>query len=171
MTATLTEIGGTQMSAFIERHSKELFLWVVGGAWHAKRRIRKGQPPMLYHRVSLSLSQQACILANHTQWLVSSRHRQRYSQAQPYGYGQGGQPGFQMNNWNYAPPPPAYGHDAPPGYQAPPGPPPGASKVNPDQTTGVVEVTPHNGESSGGAGPSIQPPAPTQAANPFQSQR
>lgn len=53
---------------------------------------------------------------------------------------------FNMNNWNYAPPPPMYTGEAPPKYDTPPGAPPGKSsqvKGGPD-----INIT-GTGESAG----------------------
>jgi hypothetical protein len=32
------------------------FLWFVGGYYHAQSRMKKGMPPLAYHRVGLSLA-------------------------------------------------------------------------------------------------------------------
>ncbi|KAL8714805.1 MAG: hypothetical protein Q9220_001318 [cf. Caloplaca sp. 1 TL-2023] len=82
------------------------------GAWlHAKRRIRRGQAPLAYHR-----------------FLV--RRSQRPARSQPFSFYRHQQNPYEMNA--YPPPPPAYNHDQmppPPMYE----PPQGASKTNPDQ--------------------------------------
>jgi len=93
-----------------------LLLFFVGGYFHAQRRMKKGLPPLRYHK-----------------WMVPRRQRERffppsqrvyYHQA-PYGHG----PAMPLQN--YGPPPPAYGeHD----YVPPYAPPQGGSKVNPDQS-------------------------------------
>ncbi|KAF2736643.1 hypothetical protein EJ04DRAFT_510946 [Polyplosphaeria fusca] len=91
------------------------FGWFVGGYIHAKRRMRKGLPLMAYHR-----------------WLIPYSERQKHGQvpqnhftfyaAQPYQ--------VQRPDGTYPEPPPMYSNDAPPGYV----PPPGATKMAPNQT-------------------------------------
>ncbi|KAF2093138.1 hypothetical protein NA57DRAFT_81478 [Rhizodiscina lignyota] len=90
--------------------------WFVIGYYHAKRRIQKGLKPLAYHR-----------------WLVPKSqlpgYRPRYTP--PYNP----QYGLQQ----YPEPPPVYDPDMPPVYQ----PPPGASKVDPEQgVTARAENTP-----------------------------
>ncbi|KAI9669364.1 MAG: hypothetical protein M1831_000400 [Alyxoria varia] len=97
-----------------------LLLFVIGGIFHANRRMRAGKAPLLYHR-----------------WLVRRPHPRQT--AHPY-YGNAGCPPTQqypMETWSsghnrhmqghghYAPPPPVYSRDTPPDYQPPAGPPPG----------------------------------------------
>ncbi|KAH0144935.1 hypothetical protein KCU67_g12868, partial [Aureobasidium melanogenum] len=104
-------------------------LLLFGAYFHAQRRIRKGLPPLAYHR-----------------WLVSRRRyratpfRQNnytYYQQDPAYPPQQGHPMQNMNGAyhgpaEFQPPPPAYGNwDAPPVYQ----PPQGASKVAANQNT------------------------------------
>ncbi|KAF2203743.1 hypothetical protein GQ43DRAFT_410944 [Delitschia confertaspora ATCC 74209] len=102
--------------------------WFVGGYIHAKSRMRKGLPLLSYHR-----------------WLIPYRERQRWGQipgqtpsrtpqdhftfynTQAYGVRPGGA---------YPEPPPMYYNDAPPQYT----PPPGATKIQPNQT--YVEMQP-----------------------------
>lgn len=90
-----------------------ILLYFVGGYLHARRRLRKGLPPLAYHR-----------------WMVqrSVRYQQPvynpYAQHDPYSQG--------YNMPGYQPPPPAYQppqRDAPPAYT----PPQGASKAMADQ--------------------------------------
>ncbi|KAK5092194.1 hypothetical protein LTR70_005849 [Exophiala xenobiotica] len=108
-----------------------LVLFFVGGYFHARMRMKKGLPPLRYHR-----------------WLVPRRQREQYFPSQsrvnyhhaPYGHGQA------VPLHNYGPPPPAYGEQD---YVPPYAPPQGASKVNPDQSYD------HNQQS----GPSQPPPA------------
>ncbi|KAA6415649.1 MAG: hypothetical protein FRX48_00365 [Lasallia pustulata] len=114
-----------------------LFLaWFVGGYYHAKRRMRRGLPPLAYHR-----------------WLVPRAQRARFQNhfAQPQNdfsfyhvqNGNGNGEGYGMQAF----PPPAYNlnHEAPPTYQ----PPMGGSKVNPSQDYAVPPPgPPPNGESS-----------------------
>jgi hypothetical protein len=90
--------------------------WFVGGYIHAKRRMRKGLPLMAYHR-----------------WLVPYSERKKWGQvpqnhftfytAQPYQV-------HPRPDGTYPEPPPMYNQDMPPGYV----PPPGATKMAPNQT-------------------------------------
>ncbi|KAF1812324.1 hypothetical protein P152DRAFT_397807 [Eremomyces bilateralis CBS 781.70] len=89
-----------------------LLTWIVGGYLHARHRVRKGLPPLRYHR-----------------WLLSRSQRARfdpgpgaYYHAQPYGWS------YRMDG-RHVEPPPVYSNDLPPTYQ----PPAGASKINPNQ--------------------------------------
>ncbi|KAL8878470.1 MAG: hypothetical protein Q9198_003723 [Flavoplaca austrocitrina] len=107
-----------------------LFLLVAGGYVHARRRVRRGQTPLRYHR-----------------WLVPRSHR-RSQPAQPFTFYQHQQNPYEM--YPYPAPPPgrtlrfstsmhgtnfiAYhnnGVPPPPRYE----PPQGASKMNPSQQT------------------------------------
>ena len=104
--------------------------YFVGGYMHAQRRIKKGRPPLAYHRVSQHLSISVHLLTS-SQWLVRRSQRRQFA-PQPYFsfQQQHANDGYAMNN--YPPPPPAYNAaqmPPPPSYQ-PPG---GASKVNPSQ--------------------------------------
>ncbi|KAI4270459.1 MAG: hypothetical protein LQ337_006670 [Flavoplaca oasis] len=88
-----------------------LFLLVAGGYVHARRRVRRGQTPLRYHR-----------------WLLP-RSQRRFQPAQPFPYQQNP---YEM--YPYPAPPPAYhnnGGPPPPRYE----PPQGASKMNPSQQT------------------------------------
>jgi hypothetical protein len=99
---------------------------LFGAYFHAQRRIRKGLPPLAYHR-----------------WLISRRRYRATPFAQNnYAYYQQQDPayppqqGYPMQNMGnhgaaeFQPPPPAYGNwEAPPVYQ----PPQGASKVAANQ--------------------------------------
>lgn len=100
-----------------------LLLYFFGGYYHANRRIRKGLPPLAYHR-----------------WMVRRRmmYPQQYHTAPYY---QNRNQGYNMPS--YAPPPPAYDahHAPPPVYQ----PPEGRSKVAADQNFANM---PRAGESS-----------------------
>ncbi|KAJ4287329.1 hypothetical protein N0V90_012727 [Kalmusia sp. IMI 367209] len=100
--------------------------WFLGGYLHAKARLRKGKPLLAYHR-----------------WLVSYQERKRYGQTrqnqyeyythQPYAQQQAYGP---RPDGTWPEPPPMYNNDAPPGYV----PPPGATKMNPNQAPGGVEM-------------------------------
>ncbi|TKA82842.1 hypothetical protein B0A55_00992 [Friedmanniomyces simplex] len=91
-----------------------VLLFFVGGYYHGRRRMRKGLPPLAYHR-----------------WMVR-RYMQHPQQQRGYAQYQQFPPtqGYQMEN--YPPPPPAYNHHEapPPTYQ----PPEGGSKVMADQS-------------------------------------
>ncbi|KAK5677786.1 hypothetical protein LTS10_009669 [Elasticomyces elasticus] len=94
-----------------------LILFFVGGYYHGRRRIRKGLPPLAYHR-----------------WMVRRymQPNQQYSQAgyQQYPPPQNRNQDYQMDH--FAPPPPAYNNaDAPPPVYQPPE---GGSKVLADQS-------------------------------------
>ncbi|KAL8632361.1 hypothetical protein Q9189_001933 [Teloschistes chrysophthalmus] len=108
-----------------------VLLFFIGGYIHAKRRVRKGQQPLAYHR-----------------WLLRRSQRTRYPPARPY-YNPHGNP-YEMNA--YPPPPPAYNSNEmppPPMYE----PPAGASKANPDQHYAPPSGPPPGHEASN-AGPS-----------------
>ncbi|KAL9595793.1 MAG: hypothetical protein Q9179_004847 [Wetmoreana sp. 5 TL-2023] len=100
-------------------------LFFVGGYFHAKRRIRRGQPPLPYHR------------------------RTRYPPAQQFTFYRHQQGPYEMNP--YPPPPPAYHSDMPPPPQYEP--PQGGSKINPDQSYTAPPEPPPAAEASA-AGPS-----------------
>lgn len=103
---------------------------------HAQRRIKKGLPPLRYHR-----------------WIVASR-RTPYNAPQYYGGGPPGQ-AYGMQTWQ--PPPPAYGQwgDMPPQYA----PPQGGSKALADQNFGRPMYEGPGGEASGAGGLVYPPPA------------
>ncbi|KAF2682724.1 hypothetical protein K458DRAFT_419572 [Lentithecium fluviatile CBS 122367] len=103
--------------------------WFLGGYLHAKSRMKKGKPLLGYHR-----------------WLVSYSERKKYGQTpqnhftfystqQPYGQPQYGP----RPDGTWPEPPPMYTGDAPPGYV----PPPGATKMNPDQNGNAMEMPPY----------------------------
>ena len=109
-----------------------ILLYFVGGYIHAKRRVRKGLPPLRYHR-----------------WMAQRRMAPRsYNQQYYQPQGHPG-PGYQMEN--YAPPPPAYtSADAPPPVYQPPE---GGSKVMADQSYTPLQPWPQReGETSSSAG-------------------
>ena len=117
-----------------------LALFLLFGYWHAKRRIRRGLPPLRYHRWMVRQHLRRAQMG-YPHYRTGSGYQypmpqngQGYRQAQ-YGAAQSGY-GYPMES--YAPPPPAYNvNDAlPPVYQ----PPEGASKVAADQ--GYVHVAP-----------------------------
>ncbi|KAF2627966.1 hypothetical protein BU25DRAFT_340545, partial [Macroventuria anomochaeta] len=103
-------------------------LWFIGGYIHAKRRLKAGKPLLAYHR-----------------FLVSWQERKRYGQTpqnhftfyatqNPY---QTRPPYQQRQDGSWPEPPPMYnGGDAPPQYFAPPG----ATKVNPNQSGQQMEM-------------------------------
>ncbi|KYK54650.1 hypothetical protein DCS_06610 [Drechmeria coniospora] len=87
--------------------------YVVGGYWHAKRRIKKGLPPLAYHKC-----------------LVRRRTRQpQHQNGWPTNNQNMNQPanGYYMNDMGA---PPTYDPSRPPMYTAPPE---GATKVDPSQ--------------------------------------
>jgi len=110
-----------------------ILVFLLFAYFHAQRRIRRGQPPLAYHR-----------------WLVS-RRQHRYTQNSYYQNHGHGQQAYGMQN--HPPAPPAYSTwDAPPQYQ----PPTGGSKTLANQNIQSVERT--EGESSH-AGLEYPPPS------------
>lgn len=95
-----------------------ILLWFVIGRIHVSRRIKKGLPPLRYHRC-----------------LVPRRYR---PQPNPWPQQRAYHPadGYYMQNM---PPPPVYDPTRLPQYE---GPPPVGSKVDPDQTVGVAGPVP-----------------------------
>lgn len=117
-----------------------ILVYFIGGYYHAKRRLKKGQPPLAYHR-----------------WMVRSSVRYQQPQYQPrYQYGPDPyQEGYVMHG--YAPPPnppPAYHGDAPPAYM----PPEGASKAMADQNYHPAPRPGNESESSSAAATAPLPP-------------
>ncbi|KAL8776623.1 MAG: hypothetical protein Q9213_008196 [Squamulea squamosa] len=91
-----------------------IFLFLAGGYIHARRRVRRGQAPLRYHR-----------------WLLP-RSQRRNVPSRSFTFYQHQQSPYEMNP--YPAPPPAYrNHEGPPPPQYEP--PQGASKANPDQHT------------------------------------
>ena len=98
-----------------------ILLYFLGGYWHARRRLQKGQPPLAYHRWMVNRS---------VRYRQPQHHQHQATPFQPYYPRDPYQEGYQLNG--YAPPnnpPPAYHGDAPPAYA----PPEGASKAMADQ--------------------------------------
>ncbi|EEU48056.1 uncharacterized protein NECHADRAFT_102387 [Fusarium vanettenii 77-13-4] len=97
-------------------------LWIVGGYWHAKRRIAKGLRPMAYHRCFVSRRMMAQVDPRY------AYHPQPYYATYPgpdgHTYVQPG--GYPMYNM----PPPVYDPSRPPMYEEPPE---GGSKIDPTQ--------------------------------------
>ncbi|KAL8803919.1 MAG: hypothetical protein Q9182_002886 [Xanthomendoza sp. 2 TL-2023] len=129
-----------------------LFLFLAGGYIHAKRRVRRGQPPLRYHR-----------------WLLPRSQRQ-YPPSRQFTFYQHQQNPYEMNA--YPPPPPAYHHNEmppPPQYE----PPQGASKTNPNQHIAPPGPPPAGEASSSGSAPPapghIQPSSERFDAVPLQS--
>ncbi|KAF7560916.1 hypothetical protein G7046_g3232 [Stylonectria norvegica] len=90
-----------------------LFLtWVIGGYLHAKSRIKKGLPPLRYHR---------CFISRR----VLAQVDPSYAYAHPTYVIPQQQNGYAM----YSMPPPVYDPTRPPMYQAPEG----SSKIDPSQ--------------------------------------
>ncbi|EJP70638.1 uncharacterized protein BBA_00268 [Beauveria bassiana ARSEF 2860] len=122
-------------------------LWVVGGYFHAKHRMKKGLPLKSYH----SVYDHAC---SNPAGTVRTTNMARPRMA---GYNNG-------YNMNAMPPPPIYdANNRPPEYQQRP--PPGASKVDPSQWSGQPTNRPAE-SSMAGAGPVPEytpPPGPPPA--------
>lgn len=106
------------------------FGWFVGGRIHAKQRLRKGLPLLGYHRFLISYSERR----RHGQ--VPQNHFTFYQTQNPYAPN----PQYtQRQDGTWAEPPPLYQNtDAPPQYFAPP--PPGATKMNPNQGAQAMEM-------------------------------
>ncbi|GJN70455.1 hypothetical protein PLICBS_004513 [Purpureocillium lilacinum] len=122
--------------------------YILGGYWHAKRRLRKGLQPLAYHRC-----------------LVSRRAYQppQYQASWPQQGGGGGgyyQPdAYHMGNMA----PPVYDPNRPPMYPGQPaGPPEGGSKVDPSQwRTEPTRRAPESNPAPDYAPPAGPPPANT----------
>ncbi|KAI4256482.1 MAG: hypothetical protein L6R42_006196 [Xanthoria sp. 1 TBL-2021] len=117
-----------------------IFLFLALGWVHARRRVRRGQAPLRYHR-----------------WLLP-RSQRRSPPTQPFTFYQHQQNPYEMHP--YPAPPPAYRNNEeppPPRYE----PPQGASKMNPDQQT-FPRVPPRAGEASN-SGPVSAAPEHQQA--------
>ncbi|KIW19999.1 hypothetical protein PV08_00574 [Exophiala spinifera] len=127
-----------------------LFLFFIVGYLHARRRMRKGQPPLAYHRWLVPRSQRMAFAQQYPQYaaqagVYSIAARPMYH---PYGPGQQAYP-----MGAYGPPPPAYHEpDYVPVYT-----PPSGNKVDPDQNR---HYTPPSGPPPTG-GPSQPPPVAT----------
>jgi uncharacterized protein YneF (UPF0154 family) len=94
-------------------------LWIVGGYWHAKKRIQKGLRPLAYHRCFVSRSMMAQVDPRY------AYPSNTYYYAPPNGYN--GQPGgYAMHNM---PPPPVYDPSRPPMYDEAPN----GAKIDPSQ--------------------------------------
>ncbi|KAM3456974.1 hypothetical protein MY3296_001344 [Beauveria thailandica] len=146
-------------------------LWVVGGYFHAKHRMKKGLPLKSYHSVCHFLRLQPIPDSSDTQRPISQCFFPRRPRMQQSGwyrpYNQYGPPQDGYNNgynMNAMPPPPIYdANNRPPEYQQ--GPPPGASKVDPSQWSGQPTNRPAE-SSMAGAGPVPEyapPPGPPPA--------
>nr|POF07872.1 hypothetical protein CFP56_66164 [Quercus suber] len=120
-----------------------LLLFFVGGYYHATRRVRKGLPPLPYHRW----------MVQRRIWGSEPRYNQ-YPHRPAHHVSQGYQQGQTYRMEGYAPPPPAYNseHAPPPAYQ----PPQGGSKAMADQNFPVVHERSVGESSTGVAAP---PPA------------
>ncbi|KAF1992141.1 hypothetical protein K402DRAFT_416613 [Aulographum hederae CBS 113979] len=110
------------------------FVWIIGGYYHARRRIRQGLKPMGYHR---------WLVPAHQRYSTVPVNSYAYYTSRPDGYGGGG-PAF----GTYNEPPPVYGGEMPPTYQPPP---PGGSKTMPAEEY-AAPVTRRPGEEG------VQPP-------------
>lgn len=87
-------------------------LWFVGGYIHARRRVKKGLKPLLYHR-----------------FLVPYNQRAQFEPQNNFSFYRQENQGYQLDQ--YGPPPPVYNanHLQPPQYM----PPQGGTKANPSQ--------------------------------------
>ncbi|KAI4673229.1 uncharacterized protein J4E88_008841 [Alternaria novae-zelandiae] len=109
------------------------FGWFVGGRIHAKQRLRKGLPLLSYHRFLISYSERR----RHGQ--VPQNHFTFYQTQNPYAPNAPNPQYTQRQDGTWAEPPPLYQNtDAPPQYFAPP--PPGATKMNPNQGAQGMEM-------------------------------
>lgn len=110
-----------------------ILAFFLGGYYHAKRRLRRGQQPLAYHR-----------------WMV--RRQMNYYPPQPrYGWPQDPNVGPSYGMEGYPPPPPAYNNAElpPPVYQ----PPQGATKAMADQNFAHTSRAGESSASGGFAGP------------------
>ncbi|KAJ4393859.1 hypothetical protein N0V93_003075 [Gnomoniopsis smithogilvyi] len=131
-----------------------LTLYVTIGYWHAKQRIRKGLPPLAYHR-----------------WLISrpelARVDPRYAYPQPAQYNTY-RPEYYNMQPNMPPPPPMYDPAGrPPMYE----PPPQGTKAAPNQGSMPTYRPPQVGEEYGapsGPPPSHLAPEHTGSTNPYR---
>jgi len=117
-----------------------LFLvFFLGAYYHAQRRMKKGLPPLAYHR-----------------WLLPRQQRARFEpHLAEQNYYQP-QQRYQLNQ--YHPPPPAYNPDeAPlPKYAPPEGP----TKMDPNQTVHEVPADSGSSQSNSEPRPHVEPTAP-----------
>ncbi|RDA89126.1 hypothetical protein CP532_2276 [Ophiocordyceps camponoti-leonardi (nom. inval.)] len=96
-------------------------LYIVGGYLHARHRIRKGLPPLAYHRCLVARRQPPPPGDYHNAWPPNQGPYYNYQYPPPNGY--------PMNNMAA---PPVYDPNRPPTYMGGP-PPDGGSKVDPSQ--------------------------------------
>ncbi|KAH8682502.1 hypothetical protein BX600DRAFT_45820 [Xylariales sp. PMI_506] len=115
-----------------------MFAYLIGGRWHARRRINKGLAPMAYHRWLIPRAELA---------RVDPRYAYPEATYTNYAPGAAGYYGMQPM------PPPVYDPNRPPVYQGSEMPPTGATKVDPAQ-----EYAPP---------PGPPPAAASREANPF----
>ncbi|KAK3945434.1 hypothetical protein QBC46DRAFT_372226 [Diplogelasinospora grovesii] len=150
-----------------------LGLYLLLGYMHARRRLRKGLAPLAYHRWLVSRSELA---------RVDPRYRPPNASAMPYnpnsnsgGYQYYGDGIYGMSNM---PPPPVYDPNAPrpPMYDGlATTAPPGATKVDPQQTSGITTAAPtrqatvveDDFEAPAGPPPNAMRPENTGSSNPF----
>lgn len=112
-------------------------LWFFGGYIHAKRRLKAGKPLLKYHRFLVGWNERK------RYGQTPQNHFTFYSTQNPYQQRPGAAPYQQRQDGSWPEPPPMYnGTDAPPQYFAPP--PPGATKMNPNQQAGQqMEMPPY----------------------------
>ncbi|KIW65633.1 hypothetical protein PV04_07875 [Phialophora macrospora] len=103
-------------------------LYFVGGYLHAKRRMKRGLPPLAYHRWLVTRRQKAAFANQHPQYAGQfSFYRAQQAHAGPGGYGSAHGQTYQMGGMYGGPPPPAYNEpEYVPPYTGP-------NKVDPDQ--------------------------------------
>ncbi|KAK0515947.1 hypothetical protein JMJ35_001981 [Cladonia borealis] len=129
-------------------------LWFVGGYYHAQRRIKKGLPPLGYHRFLLPRRQRAQFMPR-PQYGYYPQQQNRYPNGD----------GYQMHN--YPAPPPAYNnteHIPPPVYQ----PPEHGSKVNPVQDWAAPPAGPPPANVNGGEASSAMQNVPLNPSTEVQ---
>ncbi|EXJ57064.1 hypothetical protein A1O7_07408 [Cladophialophora yegresii CBS 114405] len=102
-------------------------LYFIGGYLHAQRRMKRGLPPLAYHRWLVTRRQKAAFVHSHPQYAGQFSFYRAQQQA-GYGHGHGHGQAYQMGGmYGHGPPPPAYNE---PEYVPPYS---GPNKVDPDQ--------------------------------------
>ncbi|KAG5927909.1 hypothetical protein E4U42_001551 [Claviceps africana] len=121
-------------------------LYVIGGTFHARRRMRKGLEPLGYHRFLVRRRFQAP--PANQQWPANQQPGVYYYQ---HPQQTGCQPAYPMNDM----PLPAYDPNRPPVYS---GPPEGGSKVDPSQNRTPAQPPPETNGAQEYAPPQGPPP-------------
>ncbi|OAQ66868.1 ubiquitin-protein ligase Sel1/Ubx2 [Pochonia chlamydosporia 170] len=117
-----------------------IFGYLIGGYYHARRRLRKGLEPLAYHR---------CLVSRRS---YRPTYQEQWPQNQYYAPQQSGYQGYPMNDM----PLPAYDPNRPPQYS---GPPEGGSKVDPSQNRMSTHRAPERNPAPEYAPPAGPPPA------------